>query len=198
MESWKIKWRALARDFIFFTIPWVAMWFISCTRSKKPKAGSKQPFICVLLSNWSAREINLICSPTFREYLMCFWRTEIQLSVSLDQDKLRYIASIVLITVTSWDVIAFVHVRRWSSRPTVTNDRQPFGMRTNDMLVAIDQRPTTDSFLCYILITWHGPLVWCQLSPRGCFSSCVYRWKCCIPRLLWSWWPWSEDGEQSC
>ena len=34
-------------------------------------------------------------------------------------------------------------------RPTVTNDRQPFGMRTNDLLVAGDQRPTTDGFLCY-------------------------------------------------
>ena len=31
----------------------------------------------------------------------------------------------------------------------MTNDRQPFGMRTNDLLVAGDRRPMTDGFLCY-------------------------------------------------
>ena len=30
----------------------------------------------------------------------------------------------------------------WSSRPTATNDRWPFGMRTNELLVAGDRRPT--------------------------------------------------------
>ena len=40
----------------------------------------------------------------------------------------------------------------------MTNDRWPFGMRTNDLLVARDLRPTTDVFLCYnisaILSAW--------------------------------------------
>ena len=49
----------------------------------------------------------------------------------------------------SWDVISFVCVRCWSSRPMVTNDRRPFGMRTNDLSVANDRRPTTDGFLCW-------------------------------------------------
>ena len=44
--------------------------------------------------------------------------------------------------------MAFVHVSRWSSRLTVTNDRRTFGMRTNDLLVARDRQPTTDGFLC--------------------------------------------------
>ena len=32
---------------------------------------------------------------------------------------------------------------------TVTDDSRTFGKRTNDLLVAGDQRPTTDGFLCY-------------------------------------------------
>ena len=60
MESWKINSRALARDFLFFMISWVAIViFISRTRSKKPKAGCKQPFICVSLSDRSVREIKV-------------------------------------------------------------------------------------------------------------------------------------------
>ena len=62
----------------------------------------------------------------------------------------------------SWDVIAFVHVRHWSSRSTVTNDRRPFGMRTNDLMVAGDRQPTTDVFLCYnisvtVMVKKEGP-----------------------------------------
>ena len=47
----------------------------------------------------------------------------------------------------SRDVIAFVRVCRWSSWLTVTNDRRPYGLRTNDLLVAWDQRPT---FFCAV------------------------------------------------
>ena len=42
----------------------------------------------------------------------------------------------------SWNVIAFVRIWCGSSRLTATNDRRPFGMRTNDLLVAGDRRPT--------------------------------------------------------
>ena len=51
----------------------------------------------------------------------------------------------------SWHFIAFVRVCRCSSWRTVSNDRRPFGMRTNDPLVARDRRPTTDRFLCYTI-----------------------------------------------
>ena len=49
----------------------------------------------------------------------------------------------------SWNIIAFLRVRCWSSRPTVTNDRQPTGME-NQWPVGF-RRPTTNDiwFLCY-------------------------------------------------
>ena len=55
----------------------------------------------------------------------------------------------------SRDVIAFVRVRRWSLWPTVTNDRRPFGMRTNDLLVDRERRPTsTNDNRCFFAISF--------------------------------------------
>ena len=78
-----------------------------------------------------------------------------------------------IISLGSWDVIGFVRVRHWSSRPTVTNDRQPFGMRTYDLLVAND---ATDGFLCYNISAIHHLHV---VRPSGAFSTvCEMLWSC--------------------
>ena len=79
----------------------------------------------------------------------------------LDLSSFRYI---------SWDDIAFVRVRRWSSRPMVTNGRRPFGMRTSDLLVAWDRRPTTTGSLCYKISAtmWIRCERWKSLRPNRC------------------------------
>ena len=44
---------------------------------------------------------------------------------------------------------------RRSSRPTVTNDRRPFGMRTNDLVVAGEKRPmSTNDNRCFFAISY--------------------------------------------
>ena len=73
----------------------------------------------------------------------------------------------------SRDVIAFVRVCRWSSWLTVTNDRRPYGMRTNELLVAGDRRQRSNGFLCYNISAndYHVPSIGNSVEAR-CDPPC--------------------------